>query len=194
MDDFPVGTTTVTYTATDDAGNTTTASFDITVTDSEAPSIAGMPADISLSNDASACAAIATWTAPTSDDNCGVTSFTSTHNSGDSFPVGMTTVTYSATDAAGNTTTASFTVTVMDGENPTIAGMPADINLSNDAGVCGAATSWTAPTYEQLRRGQLHLNAHQRLHLRSGHHDGDLHGHGRCRKHGDGLLQCGGDR
>ena len=146
MDDFPVGTTTVTYTATDDAGNTTTASFDITVTDSEVPSIAGMPADISLSNDASACAAIATWTAPTSDDNCGVTSFTSTHSSGDSFPVGMTTVTYSATDAAGNTTTASFTVTVTDGENPTIAGMPADISLSNDMGVCGAAASWTAPT------------------------------------------------
>ena len=146
MDDFPVGTTTVTYTATDTNGNITTASFDITVTDGEAPSIAGMPADISLSNDASACAAIATWTAPTSADNCGVTSFTSTHSSGDSFPVGMTTVTYSATDAAGNTTTASFTVTVTDGENPTIAGMPADISLSNDAGVCGAAASWTAPT------------------------------------------------
>ena len=62
MDDFPVGTTTVTYTATDDAGNTTTASFDITVTDSEAPSIAGMPANFNLSNDAGACAAIA-WTA-----------------------------------------------------------------------------------------------------------------------------------
>ncbi|MGB1574147.1 MAG: HYR domain-containing protein, partial [Flavobacteriales bacterium] len=119
---FSVGATTVTYTATDIHGNSSSASFTVTVTDDEAPAIAGMPADMTLSNDAGDCSAIASWTAPTSSDNCGVTSFTSTHDSGDSFAVGSTTVTYTAMDAAGNTTTASFTVTVTDDEDPAISG------------------------------------------------------------------------
>ncbi|MFN8165960.1 MAG: HYR domain-containing protein [Bacteroidia bacterium] len=38
--------------------------------------------------------------------------------SGSFFTVGTTTVTSTATDAAGNTSTCSFDVTVTDGENP----------------------------------------------------------------------------
>jgi hypothetical protein len=71
------------------------------------PVISGCPANISLS-----AAGVATWTAPTPTDNCAVTSFTSNYTSGSSFPVGVTTVTYTAKDAANNTATCSFTVTV----------------------------------------------------------------------------------
>ncbi|SDG64889.1 HYR domain-containing protein [Psychroflexus sediminis] len=53
-------------------------------------------------------------------DNCTVQAFTSTHNSGDVFNVGSTTVTYTATDASGNSTTSSFTVTVQDNTAPTV--------------------------------------------------------------------------
>ncbi len=45
---------------------------------------------------------------------------TSTHSSGDMFPVGTTTVTYTATDAFGNVSLCSFTVTVEDTEIPDI--------------------------------------------------------------------------
>ena len=143
---FAVGTTTVTYTALDIHGNTATSSITVTVTDDEDPSITGTPANISLNNDAGNCTAVASWTAPTAADNCGIASFTSDYNSGAAFPVGTTTVTYTATDIHSNTTTSTFTVTVTDNEQPTISGMPANISLNNDAGNCTALANWTAPT------------------------------------------------
>ena len=145
-DTFAVGTTTVSFTATDIHGNTTTSTFSVTVTDGEAPSISGTPEDITQTADAGLCSAAVSYTPPTAADNCGVDSFTSTHDSGDTFAVGTTTVTYTAIDAVGNTTTSSFTVTVTDNELPVIAGMPANITQSNDAGACSAAVSFTAPT------------------------------------------------
>jgi len=145
-DVFPVGTTTVTFTANDGNGNTSTATMDITVTDDEAPAIAGMPSNMSLSNDAGICGAQASWTAPTATDNCDVASLTGTHPSGTTFAVGTTTVTYTAIDVNGNQTTASFTVTVTDDEDPAISGTPADLTVSNDAGQCSAVVTWTEPT------------------------------------------------
>ena len=102
---FGPGTTTVTYTATDDAGNTTTSSFTVTVTDNEAPTIANTPADVSVTNDAGICGASVTWADPTPNDNCGIQNFTSSHYSGSIFEVGTTEVTFTATDTNGNTTT-----------------------------------------------------------------------------------------
>ncbi|MBK9420372.1 MAG: HYR domain-containing protein [Flavobacteriales bacterium] len=143
---FPLGTTTVTYTATDAASNTATCSFTVTVTDATAPVIAGCPANISLSAGGS-CTAVATWTAPTVSDNCSGSSIAQTAGlaSGAAFPLGTTTVTYSATDAASNTATCSFTVTVTDATAPVIAGCPANISLSA-GGSCTAVATWTAPT------------------------------------------------
>ena len=64
-------------------------------------SISVRPPDINQTADSGDCEAVVTWTAPTADDNCSAT-LSSTHNPGDSFNVGTTTVTYTATDAAGN--------------------------------------------------------------------------------------------
>ena len=144
-DVFPVGTTTVTYTAVDSAGNTATCTFNVTVTENEAPVISGCPVDINVTNDAGICGAAVTWVVPVASDNCGVSSFTSTHNSGDLFPVGVTTVTYTATDASGNTTLCSFTVTVTDPEAPVISGCPSDITVNNDFNMCGASVTWIVP-------------------------------------------------
>eukprot|EP01029_Cantina_marsupialis_P005840 TRINITY_DN1632_c0_g5_i1.p3 TRINITY_DN1632_c0_g5~~TRINITY_DN1632_c0_g5_i1.p3 ORF type:complete len:819 (+),score=138.72 TRINITY_DN1632_c0_g5_i1:3540-5996(+) len=105
-DEFPVGTTTVTYTATDGT-NPTTSSFDVIVTDDQAPVISGCPTNITVG----ACSNTVNWTAPTATDNCSVT-LTSTHNSGDVFNVGTTTVVYTATDASGNKANCSFDVIV----------------------------------------------------------------------------------
>ncbi|EMQ93778.1 hypothetical protein D778_01525 [Xanthomarina gelatinilytica] len=117
-DTFPIGTTTVTYTITDAAGLTASCSFNVTVNDTENPTIA-CPADITVSNDAGQCDAVVTWTAPTGADNCAGAVVTSSHNPGDTFPIGTTTVTYTITDAAGLTNSCSFDVTVNDVIAPT---------------------------------------------------------------------------
>jgi len=107
-DAFPVGSTTVTYTASDAAGNSADSSFTVTVTfteppvDTEPPVISGMPSDITIDTDVSS-GSVVTWSAPTATDNIAVTSFDSTHNSGDAFPVGSTTVTYAASESIKDT-------------------------------------------------------------------------------------------
>ena len=67
---FAVGTTTVTYTATD-ARNLVTASFTVAVTDNEAGH-PWQPGDLGT-NDAGA--AVLNWTAPTAMDNCSIDTF-----------------------------------------------------------------------------------------------------------------------
>lgn len=80
--------------------------------DAEVPAIHDLPANAIQGVSPGRTSAEVTWTPPTASDNIGVVSFTSTWKSGDTFPEGDTTVTYTAVDAAGNRTTASFTVTV----------------------------------------------------------------------------------
>ena len=108
---FPVGTTTVTSTATDAAGNFITSSFTVTVKDIEAPKIVA-PADftIEFTNENGA---VATYAAPVVTDNCPGVTYTVSKASGTVFPIGLTTVTITATDKAGNVTTATFTVRVL---------------------------------------------------------------------------------
>ena len=53
------------------------------------------------------------WTEPTATDNSGmVPTVTQSHQPGDSFNVGTTTVSYTFTDLAGNQAQCSFTVIV----------------------------------------------------------------------------------
>ena len=141
---FPVGTTTVTYTVSDNSGNAAQCVFDITVTDTNAPVFSGCPANIVLNSSPGACGATVSYTAPTATDNCGAT-VTSTNNSGETFPVGVTTVVYTAVDAAGNSVDCSFTITIQDVTDPVISSCPFDIVQNTDAGVCSAVVSWTPP-------------------------------------------------
>ncbi|RLA68912.1 MAG: hypothetical protein DRG30_10720, partial [Epsilonproteobacteria bacterium] len=141
---FPVATTAVTCTAIDLAGNTSTCTFSVTVNDSENPVISGCPSDITVNNDPGICGAVVSWTEPTASDNCGIDTFTSDYNSGDTFPIGTTTVTYTATDIHENSVTCSFNVTVNDSEDPTIT-CPSDVNQTADPGVCQAAVTITVP-------------------------------------------------
>ncbi len=131
-------THTVTITANDGNGNTTQHIVTLTSKDLQAPTINGMPANISVNNDAGDCAAVVSWTAPTVSDNCTAT-LASSQSSGTSFPLGVTTVTYTATDAAGLTAAQSFSVTVTDNQKPTIMA-PADVEADAATGLCGTAT------------------------------------------------------
>ena len=147
---FPVGVTTIKYTATDDAENESDeCSFTVTVTDNEDPVISGCPSNISKNNDAGECDAVATWTAPTASDNCTSpqsVSQTMGDPSGSTFAIGTTTIKYTATDDDDNDSECSFTITVSDNEDPVISGCPSNISKNNDAGECTAVATWTAPT------------------------------------------------
>ncbi len=110
---FPLGATTVNATVTDAAGNTLTASFTVTVADTTAPSLT-LPANIVL-DATSAAGATATFTTSAADLVDRAVPVAVSATSGSTFPIGATRVTASAHDAAGNSATGSFTVTV----NPT---------------------------------------------------------------------------
>jgi hypothetical protein len=125
---FPVGTTHVTATVSDAAGNMANCGFDVTVKDNEAPQIK-CPQNITQDSDPNSCGAVVTYTATVS-DNCDGASdeVTFSPKSGSMFPVGATTVTATAHDAAGNTASCMFTVTVnapaapCDNQNPVLQG------------------------------------------------------------------------
>ena len=81
--------------------------------DIEPPVFSNCPANIvkDITNMSCSCWTI-TWTTPTAKDNCSTPSVSSTCNSGRCFPIGVTTVIYTATDAKGNKAICSFTVTI----------------------------------------------------------------------------------
>ncbi len=153
---FNIGVTTVTYTATDGKGNKTTCSFTVSVTqivvdpcatDVTAPVLSSCPSNISLSTTGTSIAA--TWIAPTATDNCGTPVVTSTHLSGTSFNVGITTVIYTATDAKGNKATCSFTVTVS-GVTPTDICKNADANITPSGNTIVITGITTSSAYIQI--------------------------------------------
>ena len=156
-DTFSLGVTTVTAKATDSLGNSASADFTVTVVDTTAPEISGVPADMTLEA-TSAAGAIATWDTPTAsdlvDDSVDVSCDA---DSGDTFPLGETTVTVSATDANGNTATDSFTVTVVDTTAPQISGVPKDMTLEATS-ADGAIATWDTPTASDLVDGSVDVS------------------------------------
>ena len=142
---FDLGTTTVTYMITDSAGLQMTASFDVTVEDTQVPILENMPSNVVLTNEPGSCEKIYTWNEPIAVDNCPNVEMTSSHQSGDSFPVGLTIVEYQASDANGLSRQVFFTVVVMDMEEPVISGIPESVIIENDQDACGAIHSWIDP-------------------------------------------------
>lgn len=118
-----------TFTATDSAGNSASAVQTITVADGTAPTISAPPAiTVGTGPGAVSCDANisnATLGSASAADNCGGVTVTRSP-SGNIFPVGTTTVTWTATDAAGNTATATQAVTVVD-DTPPVITPPANV-------------------------------------------------------------------
>ncbi|MCW5907365.1 MAG: HYR domain-containing protein [Chitinophagales bacterium] len=141
---FPVGTTTVTWTVTDDNGNTATCTQDVIVEDNENPTIT-CPVDVTVPADAGLCTAsgVALGT-PITGDNCGVASVT--NNAPAIFSLGATTVTWTVTDNSGNIATCTQTVTVTGSATVTIDNCPGDVSVNNNAGTCGATVTYAAIT------------------------------------------------
>jgi hypothetical protein len=138
------GTQVVTLTAGDAAGNSASCSFSVSVTDNTTPSIV-CPGNVLANSTAGQCSAVATFIAPVGTDNCpGVVTIQTTGlASGATFPVGTTTNTFRATDAAGNTVSCAFTVTINDNQVPTIT-CPLNIVVGT-GNFCNAVVVYTSP-------------------------------------------------
>ena len=114
---YPLGVTSVTLTATDSDSLFSTCSAPVTVKDNQPPIISNVPAPITVEQAALAGTPV-TVPLPTATDNCTVVTVAS--NAPAVFPLGTTTVTFTAKDGSGNTATATTTVTVVDTTPPTI--------------------------------------------------------------------------
>lgn len=140
---FVIGTTTVTCSATDSGGNTVTDTFDITIEDTTDPIIT-VPSDITVEATSPAGAVVSYVTSATDIADASPAIVCDTP-SGSTFPLGDTTVSCTATDAAGNTDTDDFVVTVEDTTDPTFIGTPADFTVEADS-PAGATVTYTDPT------------------------------------------------
>ena len=136
---FPLGTTTVSCSATDKAGNTATGTFTVTLQD-KAPPVVTVPADMTV-DATSKDGAVVTFAVSASDLVDGSVPVTCTPASGSTFSVGTTKVTCSATDKAGNAATGTFAVTVQD-KTPPVVTVPADMTV-NDTDPSGAVVTFT---------------------------------------------------
>ena len=112
--------------------------------DNEKPILSSCPSNKSATLTASSCTAQVNWIEPTATDDCKV-EWTKSHTPNSSFPVGQTTVTYTAADTYGNQSTCSFNVMVNDVTPPELTGCPTTVIRTADAS-CKAKGNWIPPT------------------------------------------------
>ncbi|MGH9281612.1 MAG: HYR domain-containing protein, partial [Acidimicrobiales bacterium] len=136
---FALGTTTVTCTAVDEAGNDAGDSFQVTVEDTTPPALS-LPPDFTVEATGPA-GATATYTATAGDIVDGDVAVDCSPASGATFPIDGTTVTCAAEDAAGNTAEDTFVVTVADRTPPGLH-LPEDV-VTEATGPDGAEVNYT---------------------------------------------------
>ncbi|RYZ23440.1 MAG: HYR domain-containing protein [Chitinophagaceae bacterium] len=144
---FPIGSTTLTWTAKDGSNNTRSCTQIIEVRDVEAP-VVTLPGNLNVVTIPNGCGASVSWNEPTATDNCGVQSLTLITpgvTNGGFFTSGDHTITYRATDIHGNTVDKSFVITVADRVMPTILTCPEPVSVVSPNG-CDAAVVLAPPT------------------------------------------------
>jgi hypothetical protein len=110
---FPLGTTTVNFTATNVWLLSTTCNFTITVADTELPQIT-CPASFTVQLDFAVTSVVVSWEAPVATDNVAVDVISQNLTSGSILVSGSYTVVASAKDTAGNVSPqCSFMITVL---------------------------------------------------------------------------------
>ncbi len=144
---FRLGVTTVSCTAKDAHGNSSSAHFDVNVVDTTGPTVT-VPAGLTVEA-TSARGAVVRYSVSANDIVSGPAVTTCSPLAG-LFPLGQTTVTCSATDTRGNRGTAGFTVNVVDRTGPTLS-LPASFMVEAVfghlyPGELGADVTYPAPT------------------------------------------------
>ena len=147
-DPYPIGTTTITWTATDPSGNIATAIQRVTVTDLEPPTIVA-PADLTVPTDPHVATATVDPGHPNVHDNSGLVAITFSRSDGAPltapYPLGTTTITWTATDGSGNIASAPQTITVVDQEPPVVTA-PANVQTTAHAGESSVVVTYGAAT------------------------------------------------
>ncbi|KAG2491538.1 hypothetical protein HYH03_010109 [Edaphochlamys debaryana] len=141
-DYFPVGNSVVTCSAKDKAGNTASATITVVVSDNTPPTVTAAASSVSASADTLGGAKSVSFSCSASDIVDGPLSVSySPKQPGDYFPVGATPVTCTAKDKAGNTASATVTVTVRDITPPTVTAVKSAVSFeANTLGGFDAAS------------------------------------------------------
>jgi hypothetical protein len=137
---FPIGTTTVTCSATDQAGNVARASFTIDVRDTTPPSILAPNVEVQAIGPFGASVIYSEVQVTDLVDPAPFVHFSIP--SGAAFPIGITVVTCTATDKTGNVSSTIFLVAVQD--PPVLQGVPSSI-VVRATGPRGAVVRFTLP-------------------------------------------------
>ncbi|MFP2911941.1 HYR domain-containing protein [Pyxidicoccus sp. 3LFB2] len=137
---LPLGTTTVTVTAEDAAGNQATCTFQVTVQDST-PLVLTCPANMVVEATGPSGASV-TYT-PATASGVPVPTVTYSPPSGSTLPLGDTTVDVTAEDADGNRASCSFLVTVRDTTPPTLS-CPENVRADSE-GADGTTVTYEVP-------------------------------------------------
>ncbi len=147
-DTFGVGTHTITASATDQAGNTASETFTVTVHDTTAPTLTAVTGAGQVDEATGPAGAQAVFSATASDivdlnaDIVTATEGGNTVHSGDAFGFGTHTITASATDQHGNSASETFTVTVQDTTAPALT--PVSSQTDEATGPDGAVATFAA--------------------------------------------------
>jgi uncharacterized protein (UPF0147 family) len=143
---FAIGATTVNCLVKDVAGNSNSTSFVVTIADQTLPTFSNVPANVSQAA-TSASGAVVTYTNPLVADSISGISASGVSclpASGATFAIGATPVNCSVKDSAGNTASASFTVTVADQGAPTFSNVPANVSQAATS-LTGALVTYIKP-------------------------------------------------
>jgi hypothetical protein len=121
---FPPGTYTITWTATDGGDVNSCCTFTLTVTDNEQPDVSSWPADVARNVETGSCTATISSEdigSPVVTDNCDDNDISVWRSpSGNTFGLGVTTITWTVSDGRGNYRYHTQTVTVTDNIDPEI--------------------------------------------------------------------------
>ncbi|MFV8282544.1 HYR domain-containing protein [Christiangramia marina] len=149
---FPIGSTDVVFEATDSNGNVGFCTLNVNILPPNfAPSIT-CPQNISVTNDSGICGAMVEFADPTVNDPEGddltiIRTDDLDLNSGDIFPVGITTLSYEVSDGINDPVSCNFTITVENTEQPNFTTCPGDITELLDASESGKIVPFDLPQF-----------------------------------------------
>jgi large repetitive protein len=149
---LPLGTHTIMLTVNDGHGGTASDTVVVTVRDVAAPTFSGVPAPVTIEQSSQSGATFSV-SMPPATDNCSGSVVVSS-NAPATFPPGPTTVTFSARDAAGNSATATTTVTVVDTRPPMFSGVPPPMTVEQ-TGPSGTSLVVPKPTANDSVSGSV---------------------------------------
>ncbi|MFL6209387.1 MAG: PxKF domain-containing protein [Pyrinomonadaceae bacterium] len=154
-DPFPAGQTFITWTATDDVGNVASCTQTITIAgsgDTTAPTIIAPPAvTAGTGAEVTTCSAVVDDTVlgtPTASDDCSTTVTINRTGvpAGNVFPKGVTTISYTATDAAGNTSAPVTQIVTVTDDTPPVLKTPPDAEYTCRSQVPAASAASATAT------------------------------------------------